>query len=197
MKSNIISIKNSKCLSSILQEVDKVCEYNKLEKKETLIVRLLAEELTGMLPELIKNFDGEFWIKNEQKKYELHVELTASMMNKEKKQSLIELSKEKKNIAATGFMGKLRDIAENMLLYSEENDLPVMCGYENLDATVTMGLPYSYVWSLDSYSKYCQEEKDNKKWDELEKSIVANLADDVLVGVKGKNVEIIIKKELK
>ena len=31
-------------------------------------------------------------------------------------------------------------------------------------------------------------------WDELEKSIIANLADDVIVSVKGNRVEIEIKK---
>ena len=40
-----------------------------------------------------------------------------------------------------------------------------------------------------------QENSENEKWDELEKSIVAKLADDVIVGVRGKNVEIVIKKE--
>ena len=33
-------------------------------------------------------------------------------------------------------------------------------------------------------------------WDELEKSIVANIADDVKVSVKGNNVELVIEKKL-
>ena len=36
---------------------------------------------------------------------------------------------------------------------------------------------------------------DSEEWDQLEKSIVAKLADDVIVGVRGKKVEIIIKKK--
>ena len=54
---------------------------------------------------------------------------------------------------------------------------------------------YSYAWTLNNYVSQKQESTDTAAWDELEKSIVAKLADDVIVGVRGKNVEIVIKKE--
>ena len=53
---------------------------------------------------------------------------------------------------------------------------------------------WSNVWSLYSYRQQAGDDKGSEKWDELEKSIIANLADDVIVGVIGKNVDIIIKK---
>lgn len=34
-----------------------------------------------------------------------------------------------------------------------------------------------------------------EKWDELEKSIVANLADNVVVGIDGRQVNIVLKKK--
>jgi hypothetical protein len=47
-------------------------------------------------------------------------------------------------------------------------------------------------WTL---SRYKDAQKDNAEpWDELEKSIIANLADDVIVSVKGNQIEIIIEK---
>ena len=61
MKSNVCKIEKDELgLKTILSEVEKVAAYNELQKKETLRLRLLAEELTGMLPELVKNFDGYF-----------------------------------------------------------------------------------------------------------------------------------------
>ena len=36
-----------------------------------------------------------------------------------------------------------------------------------------------------------------ENWDELEKSIIANLADDVIVGVKGKEATIAVVKKFK
>ena len=41
-----------------------------------------------------------------------------------------------------------------------------------------------------------QENSPYNTWDELEKSIIANLADDVRVSVSGNNVELIIEKAI-
>lgn len=43
--------------------------------------------------------------------------------------------------------------------------------------------------------QYENNPKKEEEWDQLEKSIVAKLADNVIVGVMGKKVDIIIKKE--
>lgn len=194
MKSNICPINKKSGLKDILVEVDKVSKYVGLTAKENFRLRLLAEELSGMLPELVEKFDGNFWIENENKKFELHVELLVDSMDKEKKDALIEVSKNKKNSSAVGFMGKIRDIAENMFLYSEGYTGPIMNDFL-VDGYMTgSGASYSYIWTLDNYSSSCDNDK-KEKWDELEKSIVAKLADDVIVGVRGKKVDIIIKKE--
>lgn len=51
---------------------------------------------------------------------------------------------------------------------------------------------YINAWHLSSYKENVSD--NTEEWDELEKSIIANLANDVIVGVKGKKVDIIIKK---
>ena len=51
MKSNICTLnKDLTCLEAVLGEVEKVTAYNGLEDKKALRLRLLAEELCGMLP---------------------------------------------------------------------------------------------------------------------------------------------------
>ena len=135
-----------------------------------------------------------FWLENDGNKYELHVELSVDSLSKEEKKSLIAVSSNNKNAAAVGFMGKIREIAENMLLFSEDPDRLLM-SFQYL-GEYNMNDYYSYSWTLDQY--IVQNENSPKKgeeWDELEKSIVAKLADDVIVGVRGKKVDIIIKKE--
>ena len=105
---------------------------------------------------------------------------------------MIAVSANRKNSAALSFMGKIRDVAENMLLFSEApNDSDYLCDYDNVD------VHYTYAWTLEYYMKQQKERLTDysEDWDELEKSIVAKLADDVIVGVRGKKVEIIIKKE--
>ena len=58
-----------------------------------------------------------------------------------------------------------------------------------------------YMWSLQQYRQDVQEQKEkgddeaiDDLLDELEKSIVANIADDVKVSVKGNSIEMIIRK---
>ena len=206
MKSNICVVqKGGLGLENVLFEVEKITTYNEMPKKEALRLRLLAEELVGMLPELVKNFEGRFWVQNNEKRYELHVELSVENLSKSKKEELIAVSANKKNAAASGFMGKIRDIAENMLLFSDESSSNNVSsnGYlrdyapDYIHDYDSVDVHYSYAWTLDHYTKQNKESLsgNDETWDQLEKSIVAKLADDVIVGVRGKKVEIIIKKE--
>ena len=195
MKSNICVLQRGGLgLENVLTEVEKVASYNGMQKKEALRLRLLAEEMVGMLSELVENFDGFFWLQNQENRYELHAELSVERLSKEKKEMLIGISAKKKNAVASGFMGKLRDIAENMLLFSEETGV----AYTTDTAyQYDHDVYYSYAWTLNHYMSRQQESlnEGSEEWDRLEKSIVAKLADDVIVGVRGKKVEIIIKKE--
>ena len=197
MKSNVCILKKGGLgLEDVLVEVEKVTDYNKMPKKEALRLRLLAEEFVGMLPELMKNFEGCFWLQNNENQYELHAEISVESLSKEKKESLIAVSTSKKNAAASSFMGKIRDVAENMLLFSEFSGSDDFCTRDYLYDYGVVDVHYTYAWTLEHYKSQQKEKSaDNgAAWDQLEKSIVANLADDVIVGVRGKKVEIIIKK---
>ncbi len=65
MKSNVIALNGVENLSTALMEVEKCTSYNNLEKKPALRVRLLAEELIGMMPALLEHSEGMFWIEND------------------------------------------------------------------------------------------------------------------------------------
>ena len=54
----------------------------------------------------------------------------------------------------------------------------------------------SVVWSLNDYQDKARKEK-GEQWDELEKSIISNIADNVLVNLQGDKVEIVVKKDFK
>ena len=205
MKSNICKLnKDLTCLEAVLGEVEKVTKYNGLEDKKALRLRLLAEELCGMLPGLVENFSGEFWAENEGEDYKLHVELKADDMSLDLRDELISVSKSGKNAAAKGVMGKIRAVAETMLLTATDSsiDLPAggfydyhgyNMGFGYIDPEIACESGYIYSWSLANY-KTAVEEKEEDAYAELERSIVAKLADDIVVGVRGKNVEIVVKK---
>ena len=205
MKSNICKLNEDlNCLKAVLSEVEKVTTYNGLEDKKALRLRLLAEELCGMLPGLVENFSGEFWAENEGDNYELHVELKADDMSIDLRDELISVSKSGKNAAAKGIMGKIRAVAETMLIAASDPALQTIpvgefydhhgynMGFGYIDPTIAVETGYIYSWSLFNYKTAVEEKKD--EYAELERSIVAKLADDIIVGVRGKNVEIVVKK---
>ena len=205
MKSNICKLnKDLTCLEAVLAEVEKVTTYNALEDKKALRLRLLAEELCGMLPGLVENFSGEFWAENEGDEYKLHVELKADDMTIDLRDELISVSKSGKNAAAKGVMGKIRAVAETMLLAASDPTLQTLparefydyhgynMGFGYIDPAIAVETGYIYSWSLFNYKTAVEEKED--EYAELERSIVAKLADDIIVGVRGKNVEIVVKK---
>ena len=207
MKSNICKLNEDlTCLAAVLAEVEKVTDYNGLEDKKALRLRLLAEELCGMLPGLIENFRGEFWAENDGDDYELHVELKADDMSLDLRDELISVSKSGKNSAAKGIMGKIRAVAETMLLVASDPTLQTLptdefydyhgynMGFGYIDPAIEVETGYVHSWSLFNYKTAVEEKED--EYAELERSIVAKLADDIIVGIRGKNVEIVVKKSI-
>lgn len=182
-------------LDAIFTEVEKCAAYRQLNPQATLRLRLLAEELVEMLPSLLENAEGSFWLENNGNKFELHLSVQASRVDLDARDKLIAISTSGKNAAAVGIMGKIRAAAETMLLASQDvAGLVDFADMDNLDMVASGA--YSLQWSLRYYAQNVKKDAENKEaWDELEKSVIANLADDVIVGVKGNQVDIIVCKE--
>ena len=197
MKSNVCKIENgTKDLAAILKESERVAEYNGLTHKQTLQLRLLCEELDGMLPKLIDDFEGELWIDFEDEVCKLNVSIRIPEFNVEKKNELISIAKNNKNSAAVGIVGKIRNAIENFFLDEERMEaLALSSGTFGLDAGYCEGMNYSYLWKLTEYRSNVSKEEQAEAYDELEKSVIACVADDVIVGVKGNCAEIVIVKK--
>ena len=84
MKSNIIKItKDVDNLNKILFETKKTAVYAELDKKQTLRTQLICEELVGMLKELSGDFEGKFWIEQQDLAFEFitHIYLKENNRN--------------------------------------------------------------------------------------------------------------------
>ena len=190
MKSNVYKIKKGDMdLRPLLDEAEKVAAYNELSAKDTLSLRLLAEELVSMLPFIVADFDGEFYIVNEGSYYELCVKVLVESMNISTREKLINVSKDNRNAASVGLSGKIRAVFDYMTM-SRDSDITSPTGKYGM----TTNIDFSQIWSMREYQESVKEENGKEKWDEFERSILVKLADDVTVGVKGQNVSIVIKK---
>lgn len=198
MKSNVCKIENgTKDLAAILAESEKVAVYNELTHKQALQLRLICEEIDGMLPNIIDRFNGEFWIEFEDGVCKVNVSLRFHEFTAEKKEGLVGIAKNKRNAATVGIVGKIRSSLEDIFLNED-----VALGSDMMSESFYYYSPdihdrmdYSYQWSLERYRVAVTNKEKTEEWDELEKSVIASVADDVIVGVKGKRADIVVMKK--
>ena len=186
----------------IYARADELIEELDVSAKDAIHLKLLFEETIGMLKAMTADFRAEIWL--EKYKNVCCLKLTAkTLMDAAKKKDLLTVSTDKGNSAVKGFMSKVSDIVENGLLnYSEVMKLQQQygTGYVSFGSMGIYGIMEGssdpgIMWSLSDYRESLGNEQGTdpsaqEAWDELEKSIVASLAKDVLVGVKGDRIDI-------
>ncbi len=200
MKTDVIVVSSKGAqMEKALNQVDKIAAYKELPKKDALHLRLLAEEMMAMVRSITGETQGKFWIEDQDGVYELHL-LAATRMTSTKREKLLSASTSGKNESARGLMGKLRDFFErgadeDIAAYSGPLVMPGMFEHSS---TPTL----DWEWSMTQYERavsYGVGQKDEKAlqaWDELEKSVVAHVADDVKVSIRNQQVEMTIVKKL-
>ena len=191
MESNVWKIKKGNFdPRPLLEEAEKVAKYNELPDKESLWLRLLSEELMSMLPAIVDNYDGEFWIVNDGNYYEICVKFFVEGMKTSIKERLIGVSKSNKNSSVVGITGRIREAFDYLTMDTDDPMISPAGRYG-----FSTNIDFSQIWSLQRYQNGVKKDKNEKeKWDEFERSILVKLADDVTVGVKGNHVSITIKK---
>ena len=150
----------------------------------------------GMMRSITGAEEGQFWVEDLNGTYQLHL-LVNTRMDSEKREQLLAVSSSGKNEAAKGLMGCLRDF------FDRSNDADIAASplllpgmYEGMESPVQ-----DWEWSLEAYiERYKADrtltEEQREAWDELEKSVVAHVADDVKVSIRGQAAELIIIKKL-
>ncbi len=189
-----------------LQMADAFIAEQGLSKKEEIHLRLLVEETLGMFRAMTGDYRSLFWIENEGDEFRL-VLAAKTEMDPDKRSSLLSVSKTGKNAAVKGVMAKIGSVFENALMdfnyaikLTQEYGGGVMdYGYLGLSmpAEMVSMAETQYVWSLQKYRAEVKgasgdEEEGREAWDEMEKSIVANLASDVIVGIKKDQVDMTV-----
>lgn len=197
MKSDVIEVSSKGAgIHEALSQAESVATYNKLNKKQGLHLRLLVEEMMGMLQALTGEKEARFWIESKDGSFFLNL-TTNTNMNSEMRKNLLSHSTSGKNTAAKGFMGKLRDVVERMLEpYDNSSATVYPTGMIYGGADPNSMLAASQMWSYNQYRSSLDESSQSAEaWDELEKSIVGSLADDIQIGIVGDQVKMVILKK--
>ena len=193
MKSTVIEVTSKGGgISEALSLTEKLGIESGIRKKSVIHLRLLAEELLGMLRSIAGDVSADYWLEYNGPDFELHLKSTVELTDEMRKQ-FISASTSGTNDASRGVMGKIKVMIANFM-FSAKEALPY--ALINTSAAYHMGAASGETAAMWSMSLYKDEikESDAEEWDELEKSIVANIADDVKVCILGDTVEIIINK---
>ncbi len=194
MKTDVIAISGEgNNIEAALKEIDRISAYKGLSEKNAVSLRLLTEEMMAMTRAITGNVNGEFWVEDRDGIYELHLQVK-TMPDDDMREQLLSVSTSGKNEAARGFMGRIRSFFE------PANGVPLFTsGFEGGGSPQMYG---TYSWTLENYlgqlRQYSALNRDNEReaWDELEKSVVARVADNVKVSIRGRIVEMTIFKKL-
>lgn len=201
ISSKIIISNNGTGMNEALDLTDSTAKTLGLARKEAFHLRLLAEEMMSMVRAITGNFSAEFWLENEGLDCKLHLSAKSEMDYKKRKE-ILSVSTSGKNAARRGIMEKIREILEAGLYGMDESfKLQAEYGtgifaYGMMDGMDTGMSALMYSWSMQKYkSELADVKKDEPDaWDELEKSIIANIADEVQAGVSKDKVELVIHK---
>ena len=197
MISDIINIKTKQDVEMALRQAQKVADYKELSPKGTLHLRLLAEEMVGIMGSITDLANGKFWIEEKDGEYKLCLQVETAL-DKKKRQELLANASSGKNEATKSFMGTLREF------FFRDADEQIASYNNNLLAVGVNADPARPVtdwqWSLTRYQDNLSQIKEkpdaSEAWDELEKSVVKRVADDVKISIKGWQTDMVIYKKL-
>lgn len=200
MRSDVIEVSSrGEKMEAALKQADKVAAYKEMSPKNAVHLHLLTEEMMGLMRSITGDVTGKFWIEDENEEYQLHLQVE-KWLTSETREKLLAASTTGKNSAAKGLMGRLRNFFEvgadeDVVAYTNPLVLPGM--YETA-AAPKMDWEWSMVQYEEALASTRQENKETvqEARDELEKSVVAHVADDVKVSIKGRVVEMIIYKKM-
>ena len=196
----ITSAKSGSEYEHALTVAEQTASFMKISARDRLRLRLLAEEMLSMLQAVTGDFTAEFWVEAEEKSCAIYLD-AKSQLDYAQTRELVSVSTSGKNSASLGIMDKIRTMFESAL-YNVEESFALQAEYgTGFMPYGAIGVPDDgmtdalYSWSMQKYKADVEAADDDPQArDELEKSIIANIADDVKVSISKGDIEIVIVK---
>ena len=207
MQSEVITVGNEENLIERALELTGSYIYEAgLDGKKAIHINLLAEEVLCMVRAMVGEFSARFWLEDGEGEFRINVDAVAEV-DRSKKRELLSVSSSGKNVANKGLMAKIgaffSDCMDNYDQVMEYTSVADSFGYMYTagSAAGTVTSPGTDMWMLSAYRSSVDRDRDTNDeakdaWDELEKSVLANVADDVIVGVKDNHVTLTVVKKL-
>jgi len=150
-------------------------------------LRLLTEEMFSMMQTVLEHHEASFAISMKDGEYALTLNTRTSVSQKAQEE-FMSMSSDGKNLAHRGLKGKMVALLES---FAGGAAMPLPMDY---CMPMDMG-DYSHLWMLSNYMDNASAQEQADDWDGMEKSIIVNFADDILIGVRGDQLEMVVKKK--
>ena len=174
MKTEVIKIDNQgNGFKEAIEETRKLAACQNLNEEETLQLDHITEETLSLIRSVTGEIQASFWIESEGKSFCLHV-TTKTSMDKEKRNRLISSGSSMKNEITNTFLGRLRNAIEQAIAAD------VVRQYDNPEA---------------DFSEYLNYHPADPEWDGYERSILKQMADNIKIAIRGKQVEMTVSKD--
>ena len=201
MKTDVISIYGDlHGQSAAMQEAEHFAEYFHLTGKDAMHIRLLTEESVSLVHGIIPNFKGDFWLESEQTEKGMLCRICVSAnahVTDGQEEKLLAVSSTGKNEDAKGIMGKIRQMLRWSMQHTDDEDMIMQSWFEMgcYGSHINTSSALDYYWSLSNYrGKVTENPEAGEERDELEKSIIAKLSDEVKVRIRSGKAEVMIEK---
>ena len=174
-------------------------EKNGITGKDCYHLGLLTEETLGMANQILHVYDGELRVESTASGYEIILE--AAVHEKDGGKAVPAVSPE-------GFMAKVAEMMNCSYMFENIMEMPedlagMLPDYMSYGIREAEGAQaWAGKWSLSAYrdnlrNRRNENPKAEPALDELEKSIVAHLADEVTIGIHGHRIRLVISKNIR
>lgn len=182
---------------------DQFIKWNKLTGKNALHIRLLTEELICMIHGIMEGFIGNLWLESNYTEDGVKCRICLSAnrtVDPKQETKILSIATTGKNEYAKGILGKIREAFRVSAQHSADG--VYMNEYSTANYWYSLGLEQNKntdtkedecCWSLRKYRDNLSENSGDER-DELEKSIIGKLADDVKVWITADTTEVVIEK---
>ena len=185
----------SQTRNTILHETERFCQFYAITGKSAMHMRLLAEESFNIVHGIFDGFTGEFWLESTPSENGMlcRIEIAADVIVTDTQEdALRSLSTTGENMAARGVVGMIREIFR-FYIQGCGNGLPQQ-QWEMMSSSGTFCTDAYYGWSLNQYRQNVSQTREHH--DELERSIIAKIADEVQLRITTNRAVVTIEKNL-
>ncbi len=173
-------------------------EENGIAGRDYFHLCLLTEETLGMASQMLQVYDGELRLEKTAAGYEIILE--AAVHEKGSGKAAPAASPE-------GFMAKIAEMLNCSFMFENITEMPedlagMLPDYMSYGMREGSGArAWAGRWSLSAYRRSLRLQQEETRTadpalEELEKSIVAHLADEVTIGIHGHRIRLVISKKL-